>query len=154
MLKKLLLVVLTLFILSGCLRDSNNEPCAGFDTIAQRDFLEENKLNDDIIVTDSGLQYRVIEEGDGSRPRPNSDVIVRYVGTLTDGTTFDSSSSARFPLNNVIFGFREAIQLMNVGSIHEVFIPPSLGYGDRPPANSEICPGQVLIFEIELLDIR
>ncbi len=154
MLKKLLPVLLLLFVWSGCLSNSNNDPCDGFDTVEQRDFLEENKETEDINVTDSGLQYRVIEQGDGSSPRSNSVVIVRYIGTLTDGTVFDSASSARFNVNQVIPGFSEAIRMMNVGSTYEVFIPPSIGYGDFPPPNSDICPGQVLIFEIELLDIR
>ena len=154
--KKLLLPALfTIILFSGCLNDnSSNDPCSDFDQPSQRDFLEENAQKEDITVTDSGLQYRIIEEGSGARPNAQSDVIVNYVGSLTDGTIFDSGSSVRFPVGGVIPGFGEGVRLMNVGSTYELFLPAPLAYGDFPPPNSDICPGQVLIFEVELLDVR
>lgn len=154
--KKLLLPVLSvLFLISGCLNDnSSNGPCDDFDQLAQRDFLEENAQKEDITVTDSGLQYRVIEEGSGASPNADSDVIVNYVGSLIDGTIFDSQTSIRFSLRGVISGFREGLQLMNVGSTYEFFLPGTLAYGNNPPPNSDLCPGQVLIFEVDLIDIR
>ncbi len=120
-------------------------------------FLEENAQREDVIVTESGLQYRVIEEGDGERPSASDQVQVHYRGTLVSGEEFDSSYArgepASFPLNRVISGWTEGVQLMSVGSTYEFFIPSELGYGDNPPPGSSITPGAVLIFEIELLDI-
>ncbi|MCC5914484.1 MAG: FKBP-type peptidyl-prolyl cis-trans isomerase [Balneolaceae bacterium] len=122
------------------------------------EFLAENAERDDVNVTDSGLQYRVIEEGTGDRPTAADEVEVHYTGTLIDGTVFDSSvergEPARFPLGNVIEGWTEGLQLMTVGSTYEFFIPSNLGYGDAPRPGSPIPPGAVLIFEVELLDIH
>lgn len=122
------------------------------------EFLAENAERDDVTVTDSGLQYRVIEEGDGNRPTAEDEVEVHYTGTLIDGTVFDSSHDrgepARFPLGNVIEGWTEGVQLMSVGSTYEFFIPSNLGYGDTPRPGSPIPPGSVLIFEVELLNIH
>lgn len=144
-----------MILLSGCLNDnSSNDPCSDFDQQSQIDFLEVNAMDDDISVTDSGLQYRVLEQGSGASPNPQSDVIVNYVGSFTDGTIFDSGTSVRFPVSGVIEGFAEGIKLMNVGSTYELFLPSTLAYGDFPPPNSDICPGQVLIFEVELIDVR
>lgn len=120
-------------------------------------FLQENAGQDDITVTDSGLQYRVIEQGDGDRPSAESTVRVHYRGTLLDGEEFDSSHSrgepAEFPLNRVIPGWTEGVQLMQEGSTYEFFIPADLAYGDNPPPGSPIGPGAVLRFEIELLSV-
>jgi FKBP-type peptidyl-prolyl cis-trans isomerase len=121
-------------------------------------FLEENAQQDDIIVTESGLQYRVIEEGTGERPTAEDEVEVHYTGTLVTGEEFDSSHSrnqtATFPLNRVIPGWTEGVQLMTEGSTYQFFIPSDLGYGDNPPPGSIIPPGGVLVFEIELIDIK
>ena len=121
-------------------------------------FLEENALQDDVMVTESGLQYRVIEEGTGARPEATDQVEVHYKGTLINGEEFDSSYSRgepiTFPLNRVISGWTEGLQLMTVGSTYEFFIPSELGYGNNPPPGSIIQPGSVLIFEVELLDIK
>ncbi|MEX2436146.1 MAG: FKBP-type peptidyl-prolyl cis-trans isomerase [Balneolaceae bacterium] len=121
-------------------------------------FLEVNAENEDITVTDSGLQYRVLEEGSGESPGPEDEVEVHYRGTLLDGEEFDSSYSrnetATFPLNRVIPGWTEGLQLMTEGSKYEFFIPSDLAYGSNPPPGSIIPPGAVLVFEVELIDIK
>jgi len=125
---------------------------------AGNEFLEENALRDDVQVTDSGLQYRVIEEGTGASPSETSEVEVHYRGTLIDGEEFDSSyergETATFPLNRVISGWTEGLQLMSEGATYEFFIPGELGYGNNPPPGSIIKPGSVLIFEVELIDVK
>ncbi|MCC5926206.1 MAG: FKBP-type peptidyl-prolyl cis-trans isomerase [Bacteroidetes bacterium] len=119
-------------------------------------FLDMNAQRDEVSVTPSGLQYRVIEEGSGPRPGPESEVTVHYRGTLIDGTEFDSSFSrgepASFPLNRVIPGWTEGLQLMREGSTFEFFIPSELGYGERG-TQGIIGPNAVLIFEVELISI-
>ena len=123
---------------------------------AAKEFFAENGKKEGVITTESGLQYTVITEGDGASPKAEDKVKVHYVGTLPDGTTFDSSvergTPAEFPLNQVIPGWTEALQLMKVGGKNKLFIPAELAYGDRG-AGQLIAPGQMLIFEVELLDI-
>ncbi len=123
-----------------------------------RQFLAENRERDDVTETESGLQYRVIEEGDGPRPAgPESQVTVHYTGTLIDGETFDSSHDrgepTSFALNQVIPGWTEGLQLMREGSTYEFFIPGDLAYGDqgRP---GPIGPNSTLIFEVELISVQ
>lgn len=124
---------------------------------AAEDFLKENGTKEGVTTTESGLQYKVISQGDGAKPKAEDIVKVHYKGTLMDGTEFDSSYSrnepAVFPLNQVIPGWTEAVQLMNVGSKYQLFLPPTLAYGDRgaPPV---IEPGSMLVFEVELLGIE
>ena len=124
---------------------------------AGKQFLDENASRDGVTVTDSGLQYEVIEEGDGPKPSLDDTVSVHYVGTLTDGTEFDSSIArgepATFPLKGVIPGWTEGLQLMNVGSKYRFVIPSDLAYGDRG-AGQAIGPGETLVFEVELLEIN
>ena len=119
-------------------------------------WLEENKKNADVQVTASGLQYMVITEGTGPKPAETDMVRVHYHGTLIDGTVFDSSvdrgTPAEFPVNGVIKGWVEALQMMPVGSKYKLFIPSDLAYGDRA-AGEKIGPGSTLIFEVELLEI-
>ncbi len=120
------------------------------------DFLEKNKTQPDIKTTASGLQYQVLKEGTGALPTPNDMVVAHYTGTLINGTKFDSSvdrgQPAEFPVQGVIKGWQEALQLMKVGSKWKLFVPAELAYGATPrpgiPGNS------VLIFEVELLDIK
>ena len=109
-----------------------------------------------VITTDSGLQYEVLREGDGPMPTMNDEVVVHYRGTLTDGTQFDASYDRgepnTFPVNGLIAGFSEALQLMSVGSHIRVTIPSELAYGEAG-AGSLIGANATLIFEIELLEI-
>jgi len=119
-------------------------------------FLAENAKRSEITVTSSGLQYEVLVSGDGAIPTASSTVSTHYRGTLIDGTEFDSSYSrnapTQFPVNGVIAGWTEALQLMNVGAKWKLYIPYQLAYGERG-AGGSIGPYQALIFEIELLDI-
>ncbi|MBW6393076.1 MAG: FKBP-type peptidyl-prolyl cis-trans isomerase [Halomonas sp.] len=118
-------------------------------------FLEENAEREEVTTTDSGLQYEVIESGDGESPGPSSHVEVHYEGTLVDGTVFDSSFDRGEPLNfrvdQVIEGWQEALQLMSVGDTWMLFIPPELGYGAQ--GQGPIGPNETLIFRVELLDV-
>jgi FKBP-type peptidyl-prolyl cis-trans isomerase len=112
----------------------------------------------DTIFTASGLQYRIITEGSGTEnPSPSSIVTVHYSGKLTDGTEFDSSykrnQPASFPVKGVIRGWTEALQLMHVGDKWELTIPSDLAYG-RQGAGNKIPPDAILIFEVELLEIK
>ena len=120
-------------------------------------FLEENKLRDGVKVTDSGLQYEVLVQGKGKKPTAEQTVKVHYEGTLIDGTVFDSSyqrgEPIEFPLNGVIRGWTEGLQLMPVGSKYKLYIPYELGYGERG-AGQSIPPYSTLIFTVELLDIK
>jgi FKBP-type peptidyl-prolyl cis-trans isomerase FklB len=120
-------------------------------------FLEENKKRDGVVTLESGLQYEVIAEGDGAKPLATDMVTVHYTGTLIDGTVFDSSvqrgEPATFPVNGVIPGWVEALQLMPVGSKWKLAIPYNLAYGERG-AGQLIGPYSTLVFEVELLSIQ
>lgn len=120
-------------------------------------FLAENKVKEGIKTTESGLQYKIITEGKGASPTATDTVVTHYTGTLLNGKVFDSSykrnAPATFPVNGVIKGWTEALQLMKVGAKWKLFIPAGLAYGDRG-AGASIGPNQVLIFEIELLEIK
>lgn len=119
-------------------------------------FLAENAKKDGITTTDSGLQYRVIEEGTGKTPSASDTVSCHYAGTLIDGTEFDSSykrgQPAQFPVGGVIAGWTEALQMMKVGGKWEVFLPSEIAYGARG-AGGAIGPNETLVFTIELIDI-
>lgn len=119
-------------------------------------FLAENAKRDGITVTDSGLQYEVITQGDGETPTLSSTVRTHYHGTLIDGTVFDSSydrgQPAEFPVNGVIRGWTEALQLMKVGTKLRLYVPYSLAYGEQG-AGAAIGPYTTLIFDVELLAI-
>ena len=120
-------------------------------------FLEENKNKEGIQVTASGLQYEVLTEGKGKSPQKENTVEVHYRGTLVNGAEFDSSykrnSSISFPLNGVIKGWTEGLQLMKEGSKYKFYIPPELAYGERG-AGQSIPPHATLIFEVELLKVK
>jgi len=120
-------------------------------------FLEENRLKAGVNVTASGLQYRVLKQGTGPKPSATDKVKVHYEGKLIDGTVFDSSyqrgEPISFPLNGVIKGWTEGLQLMPVGSKYELFIPSELAYGTRG-AGAQIGPNATLIFTVELLGIE
>jgi len=119
-------------------------------------FLADNGKKSGVKTTKSGLQYEVLKEGKGAVPKDTSVVSVNYKGTLIDGSEFDSSYSrgqpAEFPVNGVIPGWTEALKLMKVGAKYKLFVPAELAYGEggRP----KIPPNSVLIFEVELLDIK
>ncbi|MCK5328823.1 MAG: FKBP-type peptidyl-prolyl cis-trans isomerase [Candidatus Latescibacteria bacterium] len=120
-------------------------------------FLTENKKKEGVVTTESGLQVMLLEEGDGPKPKATDQVKVHYQGTLLDGTEFDSSykrgQPVTFPVNGVIAGWTEALQLMKVGSKVRLFIPSDLAYGERG-AGQRIGPNATLIFEVELLGIE
>lgn len=120
-------------------------------------FLAENKKKKGVVTTASGLQYIVLKEGAGNTPKAGDKVTVHYSGTLIDGTEFDSSykrgQSVTFPLDGVIPGWTEALQLMKVGGKYRLFIPSELAYG-KMGAGAQIGPNSVLIFEVELLGIE
>ncbi|MBC7389926.1 MAG: FKBP-type peptidyl-prolyl cis-trans isomerase [Opitutaceae bacterium] len=124
---------------------------------AGKAFLTDNQRNEGIITTPSGLQYQVIKEGSGPKPNLTDEVTTHYHGTLINGKVFDSSvkrgQPASFPVNGVIAGWTEALQLMPTGSKWKLFIPSELAYGERG-AGADIGPGTTLIFEVELLAIR
>ena len=119
-------------------------------------FLAENKGKDGVVTTESGLQYKVIEEGKGASPTEDKSVEVNYKGTLVDGTVFDSSydrgQSATFPLNGVIPGFTEGLKLMKEGGKYVLYIPSDLAYGVQAPPT--IGSNQTLIFEVELIAVK
>lgn len=121
-------------------------------------FLEENKKNPNVKVTASGLQYEVIQEGNGPKPSATSKVKVHYHGTTPSGEVFDSSvrrgEPITFGLNQVIKGWTEGLQLMAVGSKYRLFIPQELAYGANPQPGSAIKPYMPLVFEVELLGIE
>jgi len=120
-------------------------------------FLAANAKKPGVVTLPSGLQYRVITEGKGKKPSATATVTTHYVGRLVDGTEFDSSikrgQPAVFPVNGVIKGWTEALQLMPVGSKWEIVVPSALGYGESG-AGGVIPPGATLIFEVELLSIQ
>lgn len=120
-------------------------------------FLDENKNNKGIVCLPDGLQYQVIKSGNGKSPKLTDKVKAHYIGTLINGAEFDNSvkrgEPAVFPLNGVIKGWQEALQLMKVGDKWKIFIPSDLGYGDSG-AGQQIPPGSTLIFEVELLGIE
>lgn len=119
-------------------------------------FLEENGKRAEVTTLASGLQYEILTEGNGPKPGPTSNVNCHYHGTLISGRVFDSSVQrgrpASFPLNRVISGWTEALQLMPVGSKWRLYLPPNLAYGDQQ-VGSDIGPNSTLIFEVELLGI-
>ncbi len=119
-------------------------------------FLSENKSNPDVVQTASGLQYIVIQIGEGESPTSTSKITVHYRGSLIDGSVFDSSYDrgvpATFELNRLIRGWVEGIQLMKRGAKFIFFVPPDLGYGERE--KPRIPPNSVLVFEVELIDFE
>ncbi len=121
-------------------------------------FLSDNKTKDSVITTASGLQYKVLVAKDGPKPQSTDSVKVHYQGFLIDGTKFDSSvdrgEPITFPLNQVIPGWTEGVQLMSVGSKYKFFVPYTLGYGEKGAGNGAIPGYSTLIFEVELLGIK
>lgn len=155
--KYVILVAAIAFVIFFFMRNANNKKLAIENTAIGKDFLLENKINEGVNETSSGLQYQVLQKGDGQiNPSARSTVKVHYHGTLLDGSVFDSSvergEPISFGLHQVIKGWTEGVQLMVVGDKFKFFIPAELAYGDR--ATGKISPGSLLIFEVELLDIK
>lgn len=155
--KYVILVAAIAFVIFFFMRNANNKKLAIENTAIGKDFLLENKINEGVNETNSGLQYQVLQKGDGQiNPSARSTVKVHYHGTLLDGSVFDSSvergEPISFGLHQVIKGWTEGVQLMVVGDKFKFFIPAELAYGDR--ATGKISPGSLLIFEVELLDIK
>jgi FKBP-type peptidyl-prolyl cis-trans isomerase FklB len=121
-----------------------------------QEFLAQNALREGVVSLESGMQYEIMQEGTGAKPGPTATVTCHYHGTLINGVVFDSSVNrgrpAAFPLNRVIAGWTEGVQMMPVGSKWRFFIPPHLAYGDRQ-VSAEIGANSTLIFEVELLGI-
>jgi FKBP-type peptidyl-prolyl cis-trans isomerase FklB len=141
--------------ISDKLSELKNEKAAA-NLKAGQDFLETNQHKPGVVALPSGLQYEMITEGTGAKPFASNKVTCHYHGTLIDGTVFDSSvqrgQPATFPLNAVIKGWTEGLQLMPTGSKWRFFIPPHLGYGERQ-VSAQIGPNSTLVFEVELLGI-
>jgi FKBP-type peptidyl-prolyl cis-trans isomerase FklB len=119
-------------------------------------FLAENKKKEGVVTLPSGLQYKVVKQGAGAIPKASDTVVTHYRGTLIDGTEFDSSykrnEPAKFPVNGVIKGWTEALQLMKAGSKWQLFIPSALAYGEQG-AGGDIPPNATLLFDIELIEV-
>jgi FKBP-type peptidyl-prolyl cis-trans isomerase FklB len=124
-----------------------------------QEFLAQNEQRNGVVVLPSGLQYRVIKAGDGKKPTAADVAVCRYRGTLLDGTEFDNSKrrgdgSISFPVNGVIKGWKEALQLMSAGSKWQLFVPPDLAYGEKGIPRANIGPNATLVFEVELLSVK
>ncbi|MCF6253014.1 MAG: FKBP-type peptidyl-prolyl cis-trans isomerase [Methylococcaceae bacterium] len=142
-----LLIGFTMFSMANATSSEENKA-------AGKAFLAENAKKENIITTASGLQYEILTKGEGPSPSATTSVTVHYRGTTLDGKEFDSSYSrnapATFPLNRVIAGWTEGLQLMNVGAKYRFYIPSELAYGARG-AGGSIGPNETLIFDVELL---
>ncbi len=142
-----ILIGITMFSMANATSPEENKA-------AGEAFLAENTKKENIVTTASGLQYEILVKGEGPSPSATTNVTVHYKGTTLDGKEFDSSYSrnepATFPLNRVIAGWTEGLQLMNVGAKYRFFIPSELAYGQRG-AGADIGPNEALIFEVELL---
>jgi len=155
--KYIVLVIVLVLVVLYLKRSSNNKELAAENIVIGNEFLAKNKSVEGVIETASGLQYQVLQQGEGTEhPTARTKVKVHYHGTLLDGTVFDSSverdSPISFGLNQVISGWTEGVQLMVVGDKFKFFIPSTLGYGNR--AAGKIVPGSLLIFEVGLLEIQ
>ncbi|HPX58937.1 MAG TPA: FKBP-type peptidyl-prolyl cis-trans isomerase [Bacteroidales bacterium] len=137
--------------------DDNTKNTANQEKAKGEAFLKENKTKEGVIETASGLQYKILRQGEGKKPKANSTVEVHYHGTLLDGTVFDSSvlrnKTIEFPLNQVIVGWTEGVQLMSEGAKFVFYIPSHLAYGDQG-AGEQIKGGATLIFEVELIKVK
>ncbi len=155
---KIVLVLALVLVVSYFFYKSSNKSAQAEENLkAGQDFLANNKDKPEVIETSSGLQYLIMTKGnDLEKPTATDTVLVHYHGTLIDGEVFDSSvqrdEPISFPLNRVIAGWTEGVQLMSVGDKFTFFIPPKLAYGDR--SAGKIGPQSTLIFEVELLAIN
>ena len=155
--KMLLAVVVIAGVIFYFFTSMNNQKAAQENIRLGNEFLAQNKTKEDVVTTASGLQYKVLNQGSGTvHPKASDTVTVHYHGTLIDGTVFDSSvergEPIAFPLNRVIPGWTEGVQLMVEGDKYRFFIPSELAYGNR--STGKIGGGSVLIFDVELLKIN
>jgi FKBP-type peptidyl-prolyl cis-trans isomerase FklB len=136
---------------------SVKNPKEGNSVMSDDNFLEENATKEGVTVLESGLQYKVLTEGSGKTATETDSVTVHYLGTLPDGTKFDSSydrgEPATFPVNGVIAGWVEALQLMKEGDKWQLYIPSDLAYGERG-AGGVIGPNATLVFDVELITVN
>jgi FKBP-type peptidyl-prolyl cis-trans isomerase len=149
-----IIFILVQLLMTGC-TNSSQPPSAPPSSLpaSAPDFFTKLKENKAVIQLPSGLCYEIVKPGSGAYPAPTDTVEVNYTGTLTDGTVFDRSTQpVEFPLNQVIPGWTEGLQLINKGGRIRLYIPASLAYGDQ--AQPGIPAGSTLIFDIELLDVR
>ena len=155
--KFVILAVVIALVAFYFMKNSGNKKATSENIAIGHEFLAQNKTNEGVLETASGLQYQILSKGAGSvHPSASATVKVHYHGTLLDGTVFDSSvernTPISFPLNRVIAGWTEGVQLMVVGDKFKFFIPSTLAYGTS--AAGEIQPGSTLVFEVELLEIQ
>ena len=138
----------------------SNSSSANAESAAEKGekYLKENATKEGVKTTASGLQYKITKEGDGKSPKATDTVVVHYRGTLLDGTEFDSSikrgQPAEFPLNHVIPGWTEGLQLLKEGGKATLYIPSKLAYGTAGTPGGPIGPNETLIFEVELIKIK
>ncbi|NJA04491.1 FKBP-type peptidyl-prolyl cis-trans isomerase [Methylococcaceae bacterium WWC4] len=155
--KQRVVATLTAFIIGFVMFSMANATTPAENLAAGEAFLAENAKKPGIVTTASGLQYQVVTEGSGAQPGPTDNVTVHYQGTTIDGKEFDSSykrgAPASFPLNRVIPGWTEGLQLMKEGAKYRLFIPAKLAYGERG-AGRDIGPNSALIFDVELIKAR
>ena len=169
--KKIIFIAMAAMLMTGMVSCNNNQTSSNESTEAApeygqkikdnkelgREFMEQNAKNDSVVQTKSGLQYMVLKEGTGAKPGPTDEVTVHYTGRLLDGTVFDSSvergEPATFPLDKVIPGWTEGLQLMSEGSEYRLFIPSELAYGSKGAGN-DILPNSTLIFDVQLLKVE
>jgi len=155
---QLIIIAVSIIVLIGLFMFSkNNSELAQTNITEGAAFLAENATKEGVITTASGLQYTILTDAEGEKPSATANVTVHYKGTTLDGTEFDSSYSrnapATFPLNRVIGGWTEGVQLMSIGSTYRFFIPSELAYGAQG-AGGAIGPNATLIFDVELLSIK
>lgn len=155
--KYILIIGVIALVIFYFAKSAMNKKIAVENVAAGEEFLKTNKAQDGVFETATGLQYQVIKKGTGTtKPSANSTVEVHYHGSLLDGSVFDSSvergESISFPLNRVIKGWTEGVQLMVEGDKYKFFIPSNLAYGNS--ATGKIKPGSLLVFEVELLKIQ
>jgi FKBP-type peptidyl-prolyl cis-trans isomerase FkpA len=117
-------------------------------------FLSDNSEAPGVVTTQSGLQYQVIKQGTGASPAASDVALVAYKGTLLDGTVFDQNENAAMPVDGVVPGFSEALQLMKKGGEYRIWLPPELAYGDQVPEGGPIPPNAVLSFDVKLLEFK
>lgn len=155
--KFVVLIIVIALVLFYVTKSSSDKKLAIENIAIGKEFLSKNKVAEAVIETESGLQYQVLQKGDGTEhPTAHSKVKVHYHGTLLDGSVFDSSvdrgEPISFGLNQVISGWTEGVQLMVEGDKFKFYIPSNLAYGNR--ATGKITPGSLLVFEVELLEIQ